>query len=681
MKNKYFFELVVVILFSLTFGFTQAQNKQVENTIVFGKTYTKEDLMKMNGVIRCATTEYEEYLQKQDPNRMTEAEFEAWINPLIEKAKAQKSTSGGIVTIPVVVHVIHSGQPIGVAPNIPDAQVQSQITVMNQDFRKMAGTPGYNTNPVGADTMIQFALAKVDPNGNPTNGIDRVNMCVYDWSTTDINNIVKPATIWDPTQYMNMWSIRFSDSSLLGYAQFPSGSGLQGLNTSGGAANTDGVVANYTTFGSIDYNDGTFLLGSANNPYNRGRTMTHEVGHFLGLRHIWGDGNTTTFCETDYCEDTPPAHQANYTCNPNIASCTAGLFEMVQNYMDYTNDTCMNIFTNDQKTRITTVMNNSPRRMELKTSTKDIAIPLFPNDAELKPESSCTNIQSACVAPPLKVRLTNRGTSTLTSAVITYSVAGGAVQTYTWTGSLAQHGAVVVDLPLPATTGSGTFTATVTTANGSADQRATNNTATGAYTAPAAAVNYAYTQVAFELQPDAYGSETTWTLKNSAGTTLYSGGPYTNGSATNLPPLVTQTWDLPNGDCYTFTVNDLYGDGFCCSYGNGYYTIKSMDGSVTIASGGSFSTQDKASFKLNWLATSEVKADGVNIYPNPATDVLNVTKVSDKAKFEVYNAVGQIVMSGNIRNNKVDVSKLVKGTYIITVSDKEISAKLKFIKK
>src|SRR5690606_34291290 len=139
-----------------------------------------------------------------------------------------------------------------------DEQVESQITVMTQDFRRMTGTPGFNTNPVGADTTIEFVLAKVDPNGNPTNGINRVNLCQASWSTGAIDSTVKPTTIWDPTQYMNMWSVNFTDGSLLGYAQFPDGSGLAGMPGTGGPANSDGVVAGYRFFGSSDLTTGNF---------------------------------------------------------------------------------------------------------------------------------------------------------------------------------------------------------------------------------------------------------------------------------------------------------------------------------------------------------------------------------------------------------------------------------------
>ena len=150
--------------------------------------------------LRYYIRKYEEYLQSIDSKRMSKDQFEAWLAPLVEEQKQLQqvaSQSGGIIYIPVVVHVIHNGDAYGTNENITDEQVQSQITVMTQDFRRMSGTPGFNTNPVGADTQIEFVLAKVDPNGNPTNGINRVNLCQAAWSTTDIDATVKPQTIWD----------------------------------------------------------------------------------------------------------------------------------------------------------------------------------------------------------------------------------------------------------------------------------------------------------------------------------------------------------------------------------------------------------------------------------------------------------------------------------------------------
>lgn len=667
----------IVYLFSAFMCTIMYGQKLEDSNIIFGKTYTVNELKEMNGMIRCASTEYEQHLQSKYPDRMTDTQFEAWIAPLIRNSEA-KSQNGDIITIPVVVHVIHAGEAYGTAPNITDNQVISQITVMNEDFRKMAGTRGFNNDPVGADIKIQFALAKVDPNGNPTNGIDRVNMCSTEWSTAGVDAVVKPQTIWDPTQYMNMWSVNFSNQGLLGYAQFPSNSNLAGLNTNGGLASTDGVVAGYWCFGSSDYNDGTFALASG---VDLGRTMTHEVGHFLGLRHLWGDAA----CGTDYCDDTPfssSAGNAHYICNPSQDSCPAqpGL-DMVRNYMNYTNDVCMNIFTNDQKARIVAVMNNSPRRVSLKTSTKDIAIPLFANDAEVKLERVCTVVNTTCTASAstLKIALYNRGTSNLTSAAITYGV-GINTQTFNWTGNLVPNRYAILDLAIPVSVPSGVMTVTVNTANGVADQRVSNNSITTNFTnnGPAAANVGAFT---FTLQNDYWGSEVSWNLKNSAGTTVYQSAAYPNTPNPNLsPPLptpITETWNLSPG-CYTFTINDVFGDGIY-DYG-GFYNLKNSAG-ATVFQGSPYGLIQTRAINITVLATGETQLDQFAVYPNPASDVLNITKVSDKAKFEIHNAVGQLVKSGEINANQVRVAELVKGTYIITVKDKNITKSIKFIKK
>lgn len=640
------------------------------------KNKPQSELIHSHGFERCSTDEYEKYLQEVFPGRMTTEQFESWLAPLVEQARANKSQNGNIITIPVVVHVIHSGQNVGVAPNIVDEQVMSQITVMNNDFRRLIGTPGFNSNVLGADTQIQFALAKVDPNGNPTNGINRVNLCQASWSQAQINSFVKPETIWDPTQYMNMWSVRFSSSSLLGYAQFPSNSGLGGLNVSGGEAYTDGVVANFATFGSSDYNvNNTFLLSA---PYDKGRTMTHEVGHFLGLRHIWGD---TASCvvnaldsNNDFCPDTPAAAAPNYNC-VSIDSCPSSPGnDMIENYMDYTTDTCMNIFTINQKERITAVMNNSPRRLQLKTSTKDLPIPLFPNDAEVKLERECATVNCSSTTQNPRVSLYNRGTSTMTSAVITYSINGN-TQTYNWTGSLAQDKFQIITLPMPANGLGGQLNINVTSVNGAADQRTSNSNISVTYLGAPARVD---TNVVFNLQLDQYGTETTWELKNSAGTVVQSGGPYPDSPTSALPALMSFNWTLNPDECYTLTVNDSWGDGLY-PYG-GYYNVQSTAG-VTLLTGSHFPTTQNRFMKVQVLGTNEAVKESFGIYPNPVTDILNVTKVSDKAYFEMHNTVGQLVKKGTINNNQINVSELIKGTYIITIKDKNISESIKFIKK
>lgn len=339
---------------------------------VFGKTINEAAINSETGTIRCVTTEYEEYLKEKFPKRATSEEFESWIAQKIisSKTKSATSTQGTVITIPVVVHVIHNGDAVGSNENIADGQVESQITVLNQDYRRMLGTPGYNTNDVGADVEIEFCLAQVDPNGLPTNGIDRVNLGQSSWGESNIENTLKPSTIWDPTQYFNIWVCNFGSdlTGVLGYAQFPSLSGLDGLNNSEGSANTDGVIIGYEYFGSSDiYPQGNYAY-----PYDEGRTTTHEIGHALGLLHIWGNTYNNNSCSfSDYCDDTPASNGPNSSCSQHY-SCTS--YDMIENYMDYTNDACMNTFTQDQKARILAVMENSPRRASLTTSTVCLAI-------------------------------------------------------------------------------------------------------------------------------------------------------------------------------------------------------------------------------------------------------------------------------------------------------------------
>lgn len=690
MKKTTFINKLFILIFALgAFATSQAQNKKFSQPTAFGKKIDASKANPANGFVRCVTTEYEKFLQANDPKRQTDAEFEAKLKPLVEAYKTGNATysqSGGIITIPVVVHVIHNGEPVGTAPNITDAQVESQITVMNNDYRRMANTPGFNTNPVGADVMIQFALAKVDPAGNPTNGINRVNLCQSSWSTNAIDATVKPTTIWDATSYLNMWSVKFSDPTLLGYAQFPSGLGLPpGLAGLGGAANTDGVVCNFATFGSINYNDGSFLLAP---PYNEGRTMTHEVGHWLGLRHIWGDGGCSV---DDYCADTPNAGVEHYGCEIGSDTCPAAGLDMVQNYMDYSDDSCMNIFTIDQKARMITVMNNGARRSSLKTSTKDIAIPLFANDAELKLENVCSTTGASCSATPSrKVTIYNRGTSALTSATINYNINGGANSTYTWTGNLASNKFATFDFPINATV-AGTLNLTLVNANGVADQRATNNTVSGPFTIPTLASNHAVTNVVFRLQNDSYASETSWALKNSAGVTLYQSVPYSDTAEGVMPALITQNWVLPANQCYTFTITDEYGDGICCDYGIGYYDIKTTTGVVIAASPASetssYGTGESKTFTNNTLGTGEfASSTAIYVYPNPATSQVNISVPSELGlpqKFTIHNTLGQVVKQKSISSESdlsFNASALSNGVYLITIEKDNQSKTLRFIK-
>jgi hypothetical protein len=228
----------------------------------------------------CGTMIYLENQIEKDSSlnqRMNDNEIrlQSWI-----KSNANQKVSN-VITIPVVVHVVYNTN----AENILDNQIQSQIDILNEDFRRL-NTDAVNTpssfQSLAADTEIEFCLASTDPNGNSTTGITRTSTSQSSFST---NNGVKYSSsggidAWNTSEYLNIWVCDIS-GGILGYAQFP-----------GGNATSDGVVCDYAYFGNI---------GTATTPYHLGRTATHEVGHWLNLRHIWGDSN----CGDDFCNDTP----------------------------------------------------------------------------------------------------------------------------------------------------------------------------------------------------------------------------------------------------------------------------------------------------------------------------------------------------------------------------------------
>jgi hypothetical protein len=264
----------------------------------------------------------------------------------------------GITRIPVVVHVVWNTQ----AQNISDAQIQSQIDVLNRDFRKtnpdVAQVPQVWQSLV-ADARIEFFLATTDPNGNTTTGITRTQTQTTSFSQQ--GNPVKSAATggadpWPANRYLNIWVCQLS-GGLLGYAQFP-----------GGPAQTDGVVILHSGFGTT---------GTAAAPFDRGRTATHEIGHWVNLFHIWGDDGTG--CNgTDEVADTPNQADENYGCPtfPSISCNNGPNGDMFMNYMDYTDDACMYMFTAGQVARIQAALDGPRSSIGAQTAwTNPIQVP------------------------------------------------------------------------------------------------------------------------------------------------------------------------------------------------------------------------------------------------------------------------------------------------------------------
>lgn len=430
-----------------------------------------------------------EYLEdqiQQDPKRATKMEAIEHHTRLVELSN-QRAVNG-VISIPVVVHVIYQNG----TENISDAQVQSQMDVLNADFRR-TNSDADNTWSQASDTEIEFCLATSDPSGNATNGITRTSTNTSSFATNDNMkfNSSGGKDAWPADQYLNMWVCDIS-GSILGYAQFP-----------GGAASTDGVVMDYQYFGTI---------GTATAPFDLGRTATHEVGHWLNLRHIWGDGSCSV---DDFVTDTPTSDAANYGCASSHASC--GSTDMVQNYMDYSDDACMNLYTEGQKNRMRALFESGGYRASLLNS-------------------------QAC------------GT------------------------------------PTP-----------VTCDDGIQNGDETGVDCGGSACAPCVCNG---TEVTVNITLDNYPEETSWTISDSGGATVASGGTYgsqPDGSSISI------TQCLADG-CYDFTINDTYGDGICCSYGNGSYSVND---SGVLASGGSFGSSETTNFCVGGGGPTPTCNDGI----------------------------------------------------------------------
>lgn len=428
-----YYQLLPVIL--LLFCFDQAQSQKIDDA------FSKDHLINDQGKERCAIDAVQSILAQQNPEYGEELKkyLEEGV-PLLSRQE-NYARSAPIITIPVVFHIIHNGEAVGTGANISDALIQNAMDILNEDFTATnPGTIPTRWQDESGNPDIEFCFAITDPDGNATTGIDRVQLAVTGTSANNnnIDNVIKPATTWNSNLYMNIFVVGIPGTSnnggVLGWAFFPTNGIIGG--------SLDGIV--------VDYN---WVGGSSD------RTITHEVGHYLGLPHTFNG----TSCSTDEgVADTPNMSTTTAAIIPGLScpnnniptgptSCTEE--HMFINYMDYVNDQrCYLSFSNDQINIMRAVLDGTAggfgfgSRLPLVNNTPTVCS-FFNNDAGLADVNN-PGFQ-ICGAEPIipSVQLKNFGLSNLTSCMISYEVNDGTPIDFAWVGNLATGETVSVDLP------------------------------------------------------------------------------------------------------------------------------------------------------------------------------------------------------------------------------------------
>lgn len=554
---------------------------------------------------RCSTMPYLSHQVQQDP-------------VIVERLKAQEAytqrfaanydqqSSRQVYTIPVVFHVVYNGS----AENISDARILSQLQVLNEDFRR-TNSDANNTWSQAADTEIEFCLASVDPNGNPTNGITRTSTKKrsFGYSNDGVKFSGKTGgkDAWPRDNYLNIWVCDLGNS-LLGYAQFPGS----------GSAATDGVVIDYAYTGT----NSTF-------PYDGGRTATHEVGHWLNLRHIWGDGACGV---DDFVSDTPESDASNGGCPTGHVSC--GSVDMIENYMDYTYDACMNLYTQGQKVRMQAVLAPGGARASLANSPACGGGGTGPTCAVPSGQSTNASTSSATLswngvsnAAGYSVRHRTSGSSSWTTVSVSgtsYSLSGlSACGSYEWG----------VEADCGSTDGTSGYSSTVSFTTGGCSCGVPSNVNASKRGKNKLRVTWSGVSGAtsYEAQARPQGN-TSWTTSTTTGTAVN----FTGASV---------------GTTYEYRVRTN------C---NGTFSSYSATQSHTLRS-----------------AARLAEVQNVLIYPNPVTDILTLEFPDVEATqvhIQVIDVLGRVVVQINNHDTAevirtIDVSSFKAGVYFVKISD------------
>lgn len=604
---------------------------------------------------QCGTMEHLHEVMQQNP--LIEQKMHE-----IEEHTRQFETAGSservVINIPVVFHIVYRNS----TQNISDAQIQSQLTVLNNDFRKLnadASLIPSTFTGVAADMEFNFCMAQRTPSGAAFNGINRVASTRT--SAFGTNDAVKSASTggtpgWDPNQYLNVWVCEIGNS-ILGYATFP------GTATS----TTDGVVIDFRYFGTT---------GTATAPFNKGRTATHEVGHWLNLRHIWGDAT----CGSDFVNDTPTHNTANYGCPtfPHYSTCSGAPIEMTMNYMDYTDDACMYMFSAGQKTRAQALF-----------ATGGVRAGLLNSQACSPPSGGGTTCNTPAGLSSSSITTTTATVSWgAVSGALSYNLEYKTAAATTWT-TFNSTGTSVNFTGLTAATtynwrvstvcssGSSAVSATqsftTTSAVTCTDAYESNNSISAAKTIPLntniqAIISSSTDRDYFRFNNTSSARNIRVTLSNLPADydmRLYRGnsqvGISQNGGTTNETIIYNNTLAATRYNVYVYGYNGAFVSGAC-------YTLRAE------ISGTSFFRE--AGEELS--DETELSYEALQVYPNPSSGVLNIRLQPEgdlRQTVEVFNNLGQKVESFELEFSKdspaavITLNDLSDGLYYVRVFD------------
>jgi hypothetical protein len=563
-----------------------------------------------------------------------------------------------VITIPVVFHIIHNGDAVGSSENLSTTYINAQLDQLNKDFRKqnadVSSVPSAFAG-LAADSEIQFCLAQRTPAGAATTGINRYNYNTASPSTSYIDGTIKPATIWDRTKYLNIWTANLG-GGLLGYATFP-----------GGTSTKDGVVVLASSVGSVA------TPNPSGGSFGKGRTATHEVGHWLNLRHIWGDSN----CGNDQVSDTPTQQTSNGGCPsyPHVTCSNGPSGDMFMNYMDYVNDGCMVMFSTGQKNRMKALFATGGSRVSLVTSngctppggTGTCGTPSGLGSSSITSSSATVSWAAVSGATSYNVQYkTSAATSwtTLSTASTSLNLTGlSASTTYNWqvatvcsgTSSAYVAGSNFTTL---ASGGGGTCTAFEPNETSSAAAVLPLNTTSTAFICTSTDIDwYRFTTTStatkVRVQMTSVPADYDMKLYNSSSTLL---GTSENSNTNDEQLIVNAT----STNTYYLRV---YGYGGVFSSTDSYL--------LNVATSAS-------NFRTTGLENAQNEISEISLFPNPSNDKVNISFIStaeNNLTITVFDVSGRQIISQQAtttegqNNLGLDVSQLQTGFYFVQVDN------------